>query len=258
MGRLTGRTALVTGGTTGIGFSAAELFLREGARVAITGQDAGRIADARRALGESVVAIRCDAGRVEELGLLTARISDSFGKLDILFLNAGLAKYGALDQVSEADFDQVFNINVKGVLFPVKHLAPLMGSGGSIIVTTSINDRIGMDSTHIYAASKAAARQLVRTLAGELARRGIRVNALSPGPTITAMGPKTGLNDAQMHELADWVISQVPLRRFATADELASAALFLASSDASFVTGHELTVDGGWTGVNANFQSLLK
>jgi NAD(P)-dependent dehydrogenase (short-subunit alcohol dehydrogenase family) len=257
MQRLEGKTVLVTGGTTGIGFAAAELFLREGARVAITGQDPDRVARAAEALGSTVLAIRCDAGRLEDMEPMAARVQAAFGRLDVLFLNAGVARYGALAEISEADFDEIFAINVKGVIFPVQRLVRLMGDGGSVIITTSINDRIGMDSTHLYAASKAAARQLVRTLAGELARSGIRVNALSPGPTITAMGPKTGFSDARLHELADWVISQVPLRRFAAASELASAALFLASGDASFVTGQELVVDGGWTGVNANFRSSL-
>jgi len=258
MGRLAGKTALITGGTTGIGFATAELFLREGASVAITGQDGHRIARAAETLGGSVLGIRCNAGRVQDLDALAAQIESAFGKLDVLFLNAGLAKYGSLAEISEADFDLIFNINVKGVVFTVQRLAPLMREGGSIIVTTSVNDSIGMDSTHLYAATKAAARQLVRTLAGELARSGVRVNALSPGPTITAMGPKTGFTDEQLHELAGWVVSQVPMRRFAAASELASAALFLASSDASFVTGQELVVDGGWTGVNANFHSTLK
>ncbi len=248
-GRLQGRRALITGGTTGIGFAAARRFIAEGARVIVTGQNAERVARAGRLLGPAAIAIRADAGRIADLAPLAERIEAEFGGLDILFLNAGIAPYGGLVAVTEAVFDRAFAVNVKGVLFAAQRLAPLMGKGGSIIVTTSINNRIGMANTHVYAASKAAAGSLVRTLAGELAGRGIRVNALSPGPVVTEIGGTTGLSREAGEAVGAAVIGKVAMHRFADADELAAAALFLASTDASFVTGQEIIADGGWTGV---------
>jgi NAD(P)-dependent dehydrogenase (short-subunit alcohol dehydrogenase family) len=248
-GRLAGKTALITGGTTGIGFATARRFLAEGARVAITGQDEARVARAGRALGAGVLALRSDAGVEAALEPLAQRIEAAFGTLDVLFLNAGIAPYGDLAAADADAFDRTFAVNVKGPLLAARRLVPIINRGGSIIFTTSMNSRIGMAKTHIYAASKAAAGSLVRTLAGELAPRGIRVNALSPGPVITEIGATTGMNEAEGLEVAATVLAKVPMHRFAEADELAAAALFLACADASFITGQEIVADGGWTGV---------
>jgi NAD(P)-dependent dehydrogenase (short-subunit alcohol dehydrogenase family) len=195
------------------------------------------------------VAIRSDAGDLAEIESLARTIAELFGNLDILFLNAGIALYGKLASATTAGFDEAFAVNAKAVLFYTQYFAPLMNRGGSIIVTTSINSRIGMMQTHIYAASKAAAGSLVRTLAGELAAQGLRVNALSPGPVSTEVGGKTGLSAAELQAVKDSVIAKVPMHRFASPEELAGAALFLASADSSFVTGQEIVVDGGWIGV---------
>ena len=247
--RLAGKTALITGGTTGIGFATAKRFLSEGARVAITGQHPGRMAHAREALGPEVLAFRSHCGRIPEIQSLARSIAEAFGSLDILFLNAGISPYGHLASATEAVFDEVFAVNTKAVLFHALHFAPVMNPGGSIIVTTSITNRIGMAQTHIYAASKAAAGSLVRTLAGELAARNLRVNALSPGPVATEAGTRTGLSPGELQAVKDTVTAKVPMHRFASADELAAAASFLASADSSFVTGQELIVDGGWIAV---------
>jgi NAD(P)-dependent dehydrogenase (short-subunit alcohol dehydrogenase family) len=247
--RLAGRTALITGGTTGIGFATAKLFLAEGARVAITGQNPTRIEQARIALGPRAAAMRSDARRVTELPALALQIGDIFGQLDVLFLNAGISPYGDLAGATETVFDEIFAVNTKSVFFLVQHLVPFMKRGASIIVTTSITNRIGMARTHIYAASKAASASFVRTLAGELAERGIRVNALSPGPVSTEVGGSTGLSPTELQAVKDAVTARVPMHRFAHPDELATAALFLASADSLYMTGQEIVVDGGWIGV---------
>jgi len=250
MARLDGKTALITGGTTGIGLASAQLFRQEGATVAITGQDQGRLDAAVDQLGE-VVAIRSDAGRVADCHALADQVRDRAGQLDILFLNAGIAKFAGLAEVDEALFDETFAINVKGVIFTVQALAPLMRDGGSIVVNTSVNAVMGMGGTLVYAASKAAASSLVRVLAGELAPRKIRVNAVSPGPVETPIYGKLGLPQEAVGQIAGSLIGHIPLGRFGQADEIAKAALFLASDEASFITGSTITADGGWTGVMA-------
>ncbi|MET0658755.1 MAG: SDR family oxidoreductase [Steroidobacteraceae bacterium] len=247
--KLAGRTALITGGTTGIGFATAKLFLAEGARIAITGQNPSRLERAHASLGAHTLAIQSDARHTVELSALASRIKQAFGALDILFLNAGVSPYADLVASTEATFDEIFAVNTKSVFFSVQQLSPLMKPGGSIIVTTSITNRIGMAQTHMYAASKAASASLVRTLAGELAARGIRVNALCPGAVTTDVAASTGLSETQLQAVKDSVTAKIPLHRFARSDELATAALFLAGSDSSYVTGQELIVDGGWLGV---------
>jgi NAD(P)-dependent dehydrogenase (short-subunit alcohol dehydrogenase family) len=247
--RLTGRTALITGGTTGIGFATAKLFLAEGARVAFTGKDLSRIERARNMLGSGVVAIHSDARLISELPRLAAQIESSLGHLDVLFLNAGISPYSDLAAVTEVDYDEIFTVNTKAAFFTIQHLVPLMRPDGSIIITTSITNRIGMPRTHVYAAAKAASASFARTLAGELAARGIRVNALSPGAVDTEVGASTGLSAAELQTFKAAIAAKVPLRRFAQPDEIARAALFLASSESSYMTGQEMIVDGGWLGV---------
>jgi len=250
MARLAGKIALITGGSTGIGLASAKLFQQQGAKVAITGQDETRLKEAQTQL-EGVVAIRSDAGNVGAAKSLAADVEARLGGLDVLFLNAGIAKFAGLAEVDEALFDETFAVNVKGVLFVVQALAPLMREGGSIVVNTSVNSVMGMAGTLVYAASKAAAASLVRVLAGELAGRRIRVNAVSPGPVETPIYGKLGMPQEQVQAIAGSLIGHIPLGRFGQADEIARTALFLASEESSFITGSTITADGGWTGVMA-------
>lgn len=249
MKRLEGKTALVTGGTTGIGFASARRFLAEGARVAITGQDAERLATAAAELGDGVVAIRADAAKLADVRRVADEVEQAFGRLDIAFLNAGTGRFQSLPDIDEAVFDQVMAVNVKAVLFGAQSLARVMNDGGSIIVTTSVNNRMGMLASAVYAASKGASAALVRVLAGEFADRGIRVNGLSPGPVQTTMGPKLGIPEALRPAFLRVLEESVPMKRIGQADELAAAAAFLASGDAAYINAIELVVDGGWTGV---------
>jgi NAD(P)-dependent dehydrogenase (short-subunit alcohol dehydrogenase family) len=249
MNRLQGKIALITGGTTGIGLASAKRFLAEGARIAITGQDQGRLDAARDELGGDVLALRANAGKLDEIEHITAELKSAFGKIDIAFLNAGTGRFQSLPDVSEDLLDEMFNVNVKGVLFAAKSLAPIINDGGSVIITTSINNRMGMAASAAYAASKGASAAIMRVLAGELADRNIRVNAIAPGPVQTTMGPKLGIPEELRPAFTRAIMESIPLKRVGQADELASVAAFLASNDASYVNAIELVVDGGWTGV---------
>ncbi len=249
MRRLEGKTALITGGTTGIGFASAQRFLAEGARIAITGQDAGRLSAAAAELGDGVVAIRADAARLDDVRRTTEEVRRAFGALDIAFLNAGTGRFQALPDIEEDVYDQMFAVNVKAVLFGAQSLAPIMRDGGSMIVTTSINNHMGMVASAAYAASKGAAAALVRVLAGEFAERRIRVNSLCPGPVQTMMGPKLGVPEELRPAFLRVIQESIPMKRVGQAQEIAAAAAFLASDDASYINAIELVADGGWTGV---------
>lgn len=216
---------------------------------AITGQSPERLEDARRALGPEVLAIRADAGSVTDAQALMTKVGEALGQIDVLFLNAGIAKFASLAKVTEAFFDEQFDVNVKAGLFIVQHAAPLLRPGASVIVSPSVNNRIGMAGTLVYAATKATARSSVRVLAGELASRQIRVNAISPGPVETPIYGKLGMPSEQVQAVAGSLIQKIPLGCFGEADEIAKAALFLASDDSSFLVGAEIVVDGGWTEV---------
>lgn len=247
MGRLAGKRAVITGGTTGIGLATAQLFLQEGARVAITGQSPERLEEARRMLGPDAQVIKSDAGSISDTEAMMAEVGRAFGGIDVLFLNAGIAKFAPLGHVTEAFFDEHFDVNVKGVLFTVQKADPLLQPGASVIVTTSNSNRIGLAGTVVYAATKAATRSMVRVLANELAGRVIRVNAVCPGPIETPIFGKTGLPQEQLQSIAASMITKIPLGRTGQPDEIAKVALFLASDDSSFMTGAEIVADGGWT-----------
>ena len=246
MGRLEGKRAVITGGTTGIGLATAQLFLQEGARVAITGQNPDRLEEARRTLGRDVLAIKSDAGSLADTEAMVAEVGRAFGGIDVLFLNAGIAKFMPFGQITEAFFDEQFDVNVKGVLFTAQKADPLLQPGASIIVTTSNSNQMGFAGAAVYAATKAATRLMVRVLASELAPRTIRVNAVCPGPIETPIFGKTGIPPEQMQAMAADMTARIPLKRIGQPSEIASIALFLASSDSSFVTGAELVADGGW------------
>lgn len=247
MSRLNGKIALITGGTSGIGLATAQLFLQEGAKVAITGQNQARLEQAAEILGAEVLAIRAEVRSLTDLDSAFAQIKDRWGRLDILFVNAGIARFNPLLDVDETFINEMMDINFKGALFTVQKAIPLMPKNSSLVFNTSINNQMGMPYSGIYAASKAALRSLVRVLAAELIERGIRVNAVSPGPVKTSIISKTGISQEQLEQVTTKLQQSVPLKRFGQPEEIAKAVLFLASDEASFVLGEELVVDGGWT-----------
>ena len=243
MARLENRIALITGGTTGIGAATARLFRDEGATVVVTGSSPKSVEAARAELKgiEVVLSDQSDAAASKALADDVAR---RHGRIDILFVNAGVAGFAPLDQVSEDDFDRQFGINVKGALFVAKAAAPHIPEGGSIIFTASTVASMGMPGTSVYSATKAAVRSFARTLGAELAPRGVRVNAVSPGPIETPIFGKTGMSAEEVAGFKSGVTSRVPLGRMGRPEEIAATALFLAA-DATFITGEEIISGGG-------------
>jgi len=242
MTRLHNKTALITGGTSGIGLETARQFIAEGARVAITGTNPANIDTARAELGDQAVYIRADAGNVDAQKTIADAIRDAFGHLDILFVNAGVADMRPVDQWDEAGFDRSVAINVKGPFFLVQALLPLFANPASIVLNTSINAHIGMPNTSVYGLTKAALLSLTRTLSGELIGQGIRVNAISPGPVTTPLYGKLGMSEADTKAMA---AAKVPVGRFGTATEIAKAVVFFASDESAYTVGSELIIDGG-------------
>jgi len=249
MGKLDGKIAVITGGSAGMGFAAAKLFVAEGAQVIITGRDQAALDAAVRSIGRNVEAFRSDVSRVADIEALRARIQERYSRVDILFANAGTAKPGPFEQVSEDDFDIGVDTNLKGTFFTVQKLVSLMTAGGSVVLNTSIQGSKGWPGFTIYAATKAAIRSLARTLTAELATRGIRVNAIAPGLIDTDLIRKVGLSEDAIEQINAQAHAQIPLRRSGSADEVAKVVLFLAADDSAYVSGVELTVDGGWTQV---------
>ena len=245
MTRLANKTALITGGTSGIGLETAKQFLAEGARVAITGTNPQTLTAARGELGDDVLIIRADASDVAAQKTVAADIEATFGTLDILFINAGVADLRPVENWDEAGFDRTFDINVKGPFFLVQALLPILTNPASIVLNTSVNAHIGMPTSSVYGASKAALLSMTRTLSGELTGRGIRVNAVSPGPIATPLYGKLGLSQEGVEAMAAGVLAQVPAARFGAPSEVAKAVVFLASDEASFTVGAELQIDGG-------------
>src|ERR1019366_10794831 len=245
MGKLDGKIAVITGGSTGIGLATAKLFQQEGAQVILTGRNAQAIDAAQKGLGPRAIAIVSDTSRLQEINSLMDVIRQKFGRIDILFANAGIAKFQPFGEIQEATFDEHFDINVKGVFFTVQAALPLIPSGGSVLLTASVVSKKGFSGSSVYAATKAAVRSFGRTLATELATRGIRVNTLSPGPVVTPLFAKMGLPEAAIAEMHGHMSSGVALKRMGTAEEIARAALFLSSDDASLIVGAELFADGG-------------
>lgn len=241
MPRLANKTVLITGATSGIGLATAELFVAEGARVAITGTNKNSLDEAQRKLGHDVVALQADAGDVPGQKVLTEAVGRAFGKLNAVFINAGVGDFRPLEQWDEAGFDRSVAINLKGPFFLVQALLPILSNPASIVLNTSINARIGMPNSSVYAATKAGLISLARTLSGELIGRGVRVNAVSPGPIATPLHGKIGMGEADIRALTD----QIPLKRRGQPEEVAQAVLFLASDEGGFTVGSEFIIDGG-------------
>jgi NAD(P)-dependent dehydrogenase (short-subunit alcohol dehydrogenase family) len=245
MGKLQGKVALITGGTSGIGLATARLFVAEGAHVYVTGRRQEKVTEAVSEIGAGVTGVQGDVGNLADLDRLFKQIEREKGRLDIVFANAGAAEFGPLGHIDEAHFDRMFDGNVKGLLFTVQKALPLMPDGGAVVLTGSVVGSKGFGNNSVYAATKAAIRSLARTWTTDLKARKIRVNVVSPGPIDTA-GLRDLLGSSAEGEQRKQGLSQaVPLGRMGQADEIAKAVLFLASSDASYVAGAELFVDGG-------------
>lgn len=245
MGRLAGKFTLITGGTSGIGLATAQEFLSEGAHVAVTGRNPVALAQARTILGEKAWVIAADAGDIGGQRQLAETLNSRWARLDAVFINAGDVTHGKFGEWHEEDWDRLMNINLKGPFFLLQALLPLLANPASVILCGSVSAHIGLPTSSAYAASKAGLLSLARTLSGELLLRGIRVNGLSPGPVHTPALDKLGLSAKALENLQAEIKSLVPLGRMGTAQELAKAALFLASDESSYVVGTELLVDGG-------------
>jgi NAD(P)-dependent dehydrogenase (short-subunit alcohol dehydrogenase family) len=245
MNRLKGKTALITGGNSGIGFATAKLFLEEGAKVIITGRRADAVKEATENLGNGAYGIVSDAGHMKDIKTLPGKVGEITSVIDILFANAGVGLFAPFNETTEELFDSNLNINFKGVFFTIQGLLPLVPDGGSIILNSTILVHSGLETTAAYSASKGAVLSLGKTLAIELATRNIRVNSISPGPINTPIYGKMGMPENVLQEFAAGVQSKVPLKRFGESKDVANVALFLASDDSLFMTGSEVSVDGG-------------
>jgi len=243
MKNLENKVAIVTGGNSGIGYAAAADLVAKGAKVIITGRNKEALAKAESEL--NVTGIVADQSDLKSIDNLVEEVKAKFGKVDILFLNAGIAAFAPLNSASEDHYDSIMNVNVKGVYFTVQKVLPILNDGGSIIFNTSVNAHVGMPNSSVYAASKAAVLSLNKVFAVELASRKIRVNAVSPGPIETPLYGKVGLEKEQVEGLGSALGEKILLKRFGQSAEVAKTVSFLASDDASFITGSEIVVDGG-------------
>lgn len=243
MKNLENKVAIVTGGNSGIGYAAAADLVAKGAKVIVTGRNREALAKAERGL--NVTGIVADQSDLKSIDGLVEEVKTKFGKVDILFLNAGIAAFAPVDSASEDHYDSIMNVNVKGVYFTVQKVLPILNDGGSIIFNTSVNAHVGMPNSSVYAASKAAVLSLNKVFAVELASRKIRVNAVSPGPIETPLYGKVGLEKEEVEGLGSALGEKILLKRFGQSAEVAKTVSFLASDDASFITGSEIVVDGG-------------
>jgi NAD(P)-dependent dehydrogenase (short-subunit alcohol dehydrogenase family) len=247
MDRFRGKTALITGGTSGIGLATAKLFISEGARVIVTGRAAATIQSAQTQLGENAIAVRSDATSIADMNALAAKVKETFGKLDVLFVNAGYGQFLPFEQMTEEVYDEMLNLNAKGPYFIVQKLVPLMPEGSSVVFTTSLANMKAVPALSAYGAAKAALRSITRSLAGELSPRGIRVNAVTPGPIgETDILHKAGMPEEAKDQVYLHMAQGVPMKRLGMPAEIAKAVAFLAI-DATYTTGAEIPVDGGWS-----------
>lgn len=240
---LNGKVAVVTGGNSGIGYQTAKQFKEAGAKVVITGRDENKVKTAAKELG--VIGIVADAAKLSDTSKLVESVKKEYGKVDILFVNAGIFAPAPVGSISEEMFDHQMGINFKGAVFTVEKFLPILNDGASIINLSSVNAYTGMPNTAVYAASKAALNSYTRTAATELAPRKIRINSVNPGPIYTPIFGKAGFPEEQLQGFAQAMQNRVPLKRFGTTEDVANIVVFLASDKASFITGSEYNVDGG-------------
>ncbi|MEM5428654.1 SDR family oxidoreductase [Cupriavidus oxalaticus] len=249
---LKGKTALITGGASGIGLAAAKLMHANGAQVVITGRDPGKLESARKEIGEDVLALQADVLSRESLLAMTARIKESFGGLDVFFANAGVAYVTPLATTTEEAYDTLMDTNVKSVFFSLQAVEPILRDGASVILNTAWLNQVGVPGRAVLSATKAAVRSFARTFSAELLARRIRVNAVSPGlidtPILRGVGQSEhpGQSDAEFKDYLAGAAKLIPIGRLGRADEIASAVLFLASDASSYMLGSELVVDGGF------------
>jgi NAD(P)-dependent dehydrogenase (short-subunit alcohol dehydrogenase family) len=246
MSSLAGKVAVVTGGNSGIGLATARAFHANGAKVVITGRDRGTLVEVSRELGHDVLAVPMDVTKLSEIDQLMARTHETFGKLDILFVNAGIYKGAPLEEVDEAAFDEMLRANFKGAYFTVQKALPFLNQPASIIFNGSVNALTGIGDSSLYTANKGAIHALARALAAELIGRGIRVNTITIGPTATRLLTRSGSSPEILQAQDVARISRSPVKRLGHPEEVANVALFLASDDSSFVVGSEIAADGGW------------
>ena len=245
MSSLNEKIAVITGGSTGIGLATAKRFIADGAQVVITGRSQDALDIALSDLGKGATGMRGDVANLEDLDRLYAQVKSQFGRIDVLFANAGIAPFVPFEKVTEEHFDNLFNINVRGLFFTVQKALPLLADKASIILNASIVAQAGLPNTSVYSATKAAVRSLGRTLAAELAPRGVRVNVVSPGLTQTPLVDKLGLSKDELDAFGTQIVQQTPLGRPGRPEEIAATAAFLASEEASYFTGADLVADGG-------------
>jgi NAD(P)-dependent dehydrogenase (short-subunit alcohol dehydrogenase family) len=245
MRRLEGKVALVTGGNSGIGLATAKRLLDEGARVAVSGRNRESLEEAAKLLAPNGLGVRADVSNLAEIEALFGEVVQKFGKIDILFVNAGIARFGPFESVTEEQYDEQFNVNAKGAYFTIQKAMPHLNDGASIILNTSVASHMGKAGGAVYAATKAAMRSITRSAAAALVGRNIRVNAVAPGPIQTPLFERAGLSREAMKGILETLVAEVPMKRFGTPEEIAAVVAFLASSDASYVTGVEIDVDGG-------------
>lgn len=247
MSRLTGKRTLITGGTSGIGLETAKQFLAEGARVVVTGNNPESIERARLELGTEVLVLKADSASVAEQQRLAAVLKDHYGQLDVAFLNAGVSVWQPIEAWTEEAFDRSFAINVKGPYFLTQALLPVFANPASVVLNTSINAHVGAATSSVYGATKSAFLNLSKTLSAELFGRGIRINAVSPGPVETPLYDKLGIPDAYREQVNRDIVAGIPLGRFGSAREVAKAVVYLASDESGWTIGSEIIVDGGRT-----------
>jgi NAD(P)-dependent dehydrogenase (short-subunit alcohol dehydrogenase family) len=249
MNKLKNKLAIVTGGNSGIGFATANEFVMEGASVIITGRNQSALNEATQKLGGNTKSVLSDASKLDDIDLLVQFIEEQGKKLDVLFINAGVASFSPIENVTEEHFDYITDTNYKGAFFTLSKLIPFLNDNASVIFLTSVNATSGMSNSSVYAASKAALHSLIKVAATELSGRQIRVNAVSPGPINTPIIGKVGLDQESLQGFLTAMQNRIPLKRFGTAEEVGKLVSFLASDDASFITGAEYVIDGG---INVN------